>query len=185
MAHGTLPFPSPCPLPPTQRAVWSLQQLLLGSRDLAHLLCAVCSQAASSSWASDLAFVIYSGTEQSKHSPCQACSFDSVAEPQGKYLPSRLWHKSPEALKGLWFFSFSSPLPLGVSHSSCPQHGLVQWHLMALLLGGPCACRGVQERSWLPRAAGWALSIPPLAAGHCWGRGRSEPPVGQMPAQPR
>lgn len=108
-------------------------------------LCAVCSQAASSFWASDLAFMIYTGTEQSKHSPCQSCSSDSVAEPQGKYLQSRLCHESPEALKGLWPLSFSLPLPLRVPHCSCPQHVLVQVVPLAPHGSAPCWSLSLQR----------------------------------------
>lgn len=151
MGCGTLPLPSPCPLPTDQRGVWSLQLLLLGSGHLAHLpLCCLLSSCLFS--LGFRPFLIYTGTDQSKHSPCQSCSSASVEEPQGKYLQSRLCHKFPEALKGLWFLSCS--LPLRVSHSSCPWHTQVQ--VVPLAPRGsapccPCACRGVQGEEQAPQ----------------------------------
>lgn len=155
--------PPHCPI--DERGVCSSS---CSDQDTWHIFpCAVCSQAASSLWASALAFLIYTGTDQSKHSPCQSCSSASVAEPQGKHLQSRLCHTSPAALQGLWFLSL--PLPLRVSHSSAPNTGQVQVVPLAPHGSAPCcACRGVQGEELAPQsrsAAGWALPITPVGPG--------------------
>lgn len=120
-------------------------------------LCAVCSQAASSFRASDLALhMIYTGTDQSKHSPCQSCSSDSVAEPQGKYFQSRrLCYKSPEALEGLWSLSFSLPSFLRVPHSSCPPTCAAAGDSYGTHGSAPCWCLCLQRGAGRGAGSPW------------------------------
>lgn len=105
--------------------------------------------------------MICTGTDQSKHSPCQSCRSASVAEPQGKYLQSGPCHRSPEALKGLCFLCLSPCLcPLGFHILPAPQHVLVQ--------GAPLAPRG-SALCWclcLQRGAGRGAGSPKRDC--CW-----------------
>lgn len=176
--------------PQTQRGVWSFQQLLLGSRHLAHLpLCCLLS--------SCLFFLGFRPgfPDLHRHRSEQTQPFASLAaliqwqNPRENICNPGLCHKSPEALEGLWFLSFSSLLPLRVSHPSCSPtctgasgSSSTSW-LCSLLV--PVLAEGCRERSWLPKAGFWLDGHCPS---HLWllaiagARGRSEP---QIPAQPR
>lgn len=147
------------PLSPlTQRGAWSSQQFLQTCSNqnawhILRLLCAVCSQAACSFWSSDLAFMICTGTYQSKYSPCQSAGPVQWQNPRENIFIPAFATNLPKPRRVCDFsHSFGLPLPFRASCSPCHANTcwcrLFLWHLIA-----PLCCWSLFSQ----RAAGGAL----------------------------
>lgn len=171
--------------PLIQRGVWPREQLLLGSRHLAHLppCCLLSSCLFFLGFRPGFHDLHRHRSEQTQPLPVLQACFSGRTP--GKIFAIRAMpqiSRSPEG--SVLSVSLSLPLPLRVSHPSCSPARAgaggssgTSW-LCSLLV--PVLAEGCRERSWLPKAG-------LLLGGHCpthpWllaiagARGRSEPLV--------